>query len=666
MLEYMSGPFGASCPTRKRQVRTGNGERYMMVSDHGVTRFNTHASTQTLLTPFLAVLFTAFLLLFAPAQYALADAQGTDVASGTSGTCSWVIDANGKLTVAPLEGDSGILDEPACDTTDVFLYFFPWYDYREHVKSAEFKSAVTAKSCRGLFRDCAQLSTVDLTGLDTSNATSMRDMFRGCEQLASVDLSNRNFSNLTSTEMAFSDCKALTHASFSDVRTPKLTSTAGMFRGCSSLASIDLSSFDTSNVTRTSQMFEGCTLLESVALPQTPMSALEAAAYMFRDCESLTSVDLSSFATARPIEIQDMFDTCRSLETLDLSPLDMSRAKCARYMLYRCNNLKTVYVSSTWSISTCDALGMLYGCTSLVGANGTAYDPEHTDGDYARVDTEETPGYFWLADGQQGTGGDTDDPDNPDDPNTPDTPGTPDNPVDPDDPDPSSTTGGGNSPVPAKPAATGTSSGVSKATSAASKRAKSAGAKAKSTSRKSLKKAKVKLSKTTLPYTGKAQKPKVTVKLGGKKLKAKRDYMLVYSKGRKNVGTYKVTIKGKGAYKGKLAKTFKIVPKASAVKKLKAQKNSDGSNGFIVTWKKVRGKTGYELRWSTSKKLKGSEKVRFAASSPFAKKTTAPLLVRTKAWHGKKLYVQVRAFQKVKGKTYRSAWSKAKAVKLKK
>lgn len=42
--------------------------------------------------------------------------------------------------------------------------------------------------------------------------------------------------------------------------------------------------------------------------------------------------------------------------------------------------------------------GMFSGCTSLVGGAGTAYDANHTDGEYARIDNPpNAPGYFTAA-----------------------------------------------------------------------------------------------------------------------------------------------------------------------------------------------------------------------------------------------------------------------------
>ena len=58
-------------------------------------------------------------------------------------------------------------------------------------------------------------------------------------------------------------------------------------------------------------------------------------------------------------------------------------------------------------------------------------------------------------------------------------------------------------------------------------------------------------------YTGKAQKPGVTVKFGGKALKAGTDYTVKYAKNT-NVGTATMTITGKGNFSGTKKITFKI------------------------------------------------------------------------------------------------------------
>lgn len=80
------------------------------------------------------------------------------------------------------------------------------------------------------------------------------------------------------------------------------------------------------------------------------------------------------------------------------------------------------------------------------------------------------------------------------------------------------------------------------------------------------------LSTTSYTYNGSVKKPSVTVKsTTNETLKKDKDYTVSYPSGRKNVGTYTVTIKGKGNYSGKTLKpTFTINPSngtiSSAVK----------------------------------------------------------------------------------------------------
>ena len=67
-------------------------------------------------------------------------------------------------------------------------------------------------------------------------------------------------------------------------------------------------------------------------------------------------------------------------------------------MFSDCDHLQTIYVSDEWSIASLLLLnpsGTFTGCTSLVGGQGTAYDPAHTGADYAHIDGgPDNPGYF--------------------------------------------------------------------------------------------------------------------------------------------------------------------------------------------------------------------------------------------------------------------------------
>ena len=172
----------------------------------------------------------------------------------------------------------------------------------------------------------------------------------------------------------------------------------------------------------------------------------------------------------------------------------------------------------------------------------------------------------------------------------------------------------------------------------------------------------IKLSKTSMTYNGKKQKPSVTITdAAGKKLKNGTDYKVTYPKKTQNVGKYTVTVTLKGNYTGTVKKTFTILPKNTAISKLTASKNT-----VTVKWRKQTKQTaGYEIQYSTSSKFtkKTTKTVKVTKNSTTSKKIT-----KLKA--KKKYYVRIRTYQTVKvgkksTKIY-SGWSKAKTITTKK
>ncbi len=103
-------------------------------------------------------------------------------------------------------------------------------------------------------------------------------------------------------------------------------------------------------------------------------------------------------------------------------------------------------------------------------------------------------------------------------------------------------------------------------------------------------------------------------------------------------------------------------PKATKIKKIKKGKKS-----FKVTWKKIKGVSGYQIQYSTNKKfkkkIKGKKYVVKKVSVKKAK-TTKKTIKKLKA--NKKYYVRIRTYKVVKGKRVYSKWSKVKAVRTKK
>ncbi len=168
---------------------------------------------------------------------------------------------------------------------------------------------------------------------------------------------------------------------------------------------------------------------------------------------------------------------------------------------------------------------------------------------------------------------------------------------------------------------------------------------------KKLSKAKISVSNKT--YTGKSQKPTVTVKYSGKKLKKGTDYTVSY-KNNKKIGTATAIIKGKGKYVGTRTVTFKITPKKTSIKKL-----SSGKKKIKVKWGKVTNSSGYQIVVATNKGFSKNKKEIYVKSKSSDSKTITKLKAK------KTYYVRLRAYKTVKGKKIYGPYTKTLKIKTK-
>ena len=207
----------------------------------------------------------------------------------TSGTARWMIDASGCLVIAPLEGEeSGELGKWDCYNGA------PWSNYAYLIISAKIEGAIVVSTARDMFSGCSLLTSLDLSGLDTSRVTGMYRMFYGCSSLESLDLSSLDASSAEDMSDMFYGCSSLESLDLSGLGTSKVTNVFRMFLGCSSLESLDLSGLGTSSVTGMSDMFSGCSSLESLDLSGLDTSSVEYMSGMFEDCFALRAVTLGA------------------------------------------------------------------------------------------------------------------------------------------------------------------------------------------------------------------------------------------------------------------------------------------------------------------------------------------------------------------------------------
>lgn len=125
----------------------------------------------------------------------------------------------------------------------------------------------------------------------------------------------------------------------------------------------------------------------------------------------------------------------------------------------------------------------------------------------------------------------------------------------------------------------------------------------------------------------------------------------------KNGTAYTYAVK---AYSGSSTSSYKGVKTVRLTgTSLSGAKNSS-SKKAAITWKKSSGVTGYQLQYSTSQTFASGNKTKKVAGSTTLSKTLTSL---TK---GKTYYVRIRTYKTSSGKTYCSAWSAKKKVKISK
>lgn len=105
----------------------------------------------------------------------------------------------------------------------------------------------------------------------------------------------------------------------------------------------------------------------------------------------------------------------------------------------------------------------------------------------------------------------------------------------------------------------------------------------------------------------------------------------------------------------KESETQKVVVSKARIKKAVRTRNN---KKIIISIKKIKGITGYHIKYSTSKKFAGKQ------TKTISVRKNAKIIKRLKS--NKKYYVKVRAYKKVEGINIYGKWSKIKVVKVKK
>lgn len=273
---------------------------------------------------------------------------------------------------------------------DQWFYLFEGLTKIEHL---DYLNTSEVENMGSMFSNCTSLETLDLSSFNTekvtnmsemfvgspnlrtinlpkgfigSNVTDLNGMFRGCARLTELDLSGSNAEKVKDMCKMFYGCVALSNLNLSGFKTGSVTDMRYLFSSCQSLESLDLSGFNTENVTSMESMFSQCSSLRSLDISSFNTSKVIDMHLMFYKCTNLESIDLSSFDTENLQRMARMFYSCTKLEKLDLSSFATPNMTSMLSAFQNCKNLKTIYVTSAFTTDkVTEGRTAFAGCVNL-------------------------------------------------------------------------------------------------------------------------------------------------------------------------------------------------------------------------------------------------------------------------------------------------------------
>ena len=237
-----------------------------------------------------------------------------------------------------------------------------------------------SKDSMDLFRQMANLETVNAESLDVSRVDSMESLFRSCTKLKTVDVSTWDVSSVTNMYGLFLNCTALESIKgLENWDTSSVTTTNRMFSQCPLLKEMDVSKLDLSSVTDAERMFYKCQVVEELDASTWDFSSLVNARDMFKYCYELREIKgMGNWNTHNLESLWDTFALCWSLETLEgLQNWDLSSAIKVAGTFQQCLALtdEDVAVLYDWDMSNVEDISWLFkGATGLVNLDLSNWD----------------------------------------------------------------------------------------------------------------------------------------------------------------------------------------------------------------------------------------------------------------------------------------------------
>lgn len=262
------------------------------------------------------------------------------------------------------------------------------------------------------FAGASKLTTIDVSGWDTSNVTDLGQIFYKDKALKKIiGIENWNVNRVITLCHAFQDCSSLTSIDLSGWRpgsaypvsdSLQFNNISSMFANDSQLESVgDLSNWNTSNVKDFHNAFSGCSKLANLNLNNWDVSKANNFTSMFDGLATSTAtgklslknwklggnvqnmfkglganvtIDLSGWNTKQVTDMSYMFANCGGLKNIiGLNDLDTSHVTNMAHMFENCTDLIDLSQLEKWVTNQVINMNSMFaGCTQLADISGVS------------------------------------------------------------------------------------------------------------------------------------------------------------------------------------------------------------------------------------------------------------------------------------------------------
>ncbi|WEV72568.1 BspA family leucine-rich repeat surface protein [Bifidobacterium sp. ESL0790] len=276
--------------------------------------------------------------------------QGSTHGGPATDHIDWTIDGDCKMTVT-----GGSLSQ------NYYYMYLPWLE-------------------NGYFSKVASLSIGNLTL--QPGVTSMYCWFGGMTALSSVSAPNLDTSHITNMQGLFDNCSNLLSVDLTGWKTGNVTTMLDMFYG-TALNELDMNGWDISKVTDTREMFLNCNSLKKLKMTNWTISQASAAlmAAAIKMAPAATNVDLSHLNGGNTTSLNGLFQQSNASTTIteyDLTGWNLPHIADLGAMFYN-NRIVTTIKMDHWTLSdTPTSMGYMFGsCTNLEKVTADSLDTSH-------------------------------------------------------------------------------------------------------------------------------------------------------------------------------------------------------------------------------------------------------------------------------------------------